>query len=1332
MEELLNFDGEPYIIQDQNRFIGKTNQIGHVIDEVFNGLKKDQYSFTDRHHFDMLYSCLCVQDSVQDEDLYLLFNCLSKAINSLVDNIHSVLKNSDNVDNYNNTLFAFRNSLKMYMYLYHSLVLHLERKSVKTTKKSKKLGIWTPSTKEVSLETLYNILQLDLVSLWHTMQLEESFLNAIIKIMFYMLGNSQNTRLNSLNQNIYTLASVINSKYITHCSNILTTECINLLFTCDHAVKLLVNLLKNVHDEAPGSPLVLEVVRSIATADSDKIMAQNMAKNIGSFVALISEALPEIISSSLSLILPMLDREPYHLRNGVISGIGSLIIASKKSGTNDPQEISKRDSFFNILFERFHDVTSYSRKQTVQTWTNIAKNRAVPLRIYVKLTKLSVERLCDKTNLVRKNAMKLLVNLLYYNPYSPHLRLSKFEQGLDKLERWIKNNFKEDPEYLLTTDRDDIDKRLAKKLKLYEHHLDTIEFIKEIDRSIPIVSTLLGSKNITDSLESIKFLVALNAFNLEIAKDGMKNVLTLIWSKEESISNAVIDAFVELYMTPDKNIKDKSLRVLSIAKGLINFVEGTNLGELTSFDFLLTNLMKTNRIPKGVISVLWEIFEKKDDTSNRNDSYGALVILCMFGNADPSVVKHKLDLLITNGLGERAYRFPLIAKYCCIALQKIGTKFPRNHIVFKKIRKFLESPRIEPKYWFPAAEQAICAVYEICENPDVLMSRVIKEISLRIFPKCFSKTNFSTLSQGNSNQKSLEDIENSKRPAENLSKLLFILGHVSLKQLVYVENIHSEINRKRGKIQNKKKSNEAIEIELGIDDASDYFEEEKQAEVEKNIVEMNLLGTYGPLISFICSNESKLYNDIVLKNTAVLTMCKFMCVSPDYCERNLELLFSTLEGENDSNMRANIIIALGDFSIRFPNVIEPWTHKFYERLHDSDVRVRKNTIMVLTHLILNNMIRMRGHIYEMAYTIQDPSDRIRDLSKLFYIELSNKGPDYIYNIIPETIGALAGNTKMCEDSYQEIMKYLFSFIRKDKHVESLVEKLCSRIRRTENPYVWRDIVYCLILVNFSERSIKKLSDGFRNYKSALVDDLVYEYIHEIIQKGLKTAKGGSKNLLEELNTKVDGHKRSIGSEDPPRKFKKRPKTNRNIAVIDAPKRKKKYASESSSSEDYVREVPKKSKKKAKQFKLPGTPEGLLLSAELGIKSSESDSMDLDFSSSEESQEMGKDSSSEEEIKGFTTDEEVTSVPTQSSEESKEMGKDSSSEEEIKGFTTDEEVTSVPTQSSEESKEMGKDSSSENSLDLFDSPDLFQSISPSSGTKRKSDSGSPVPKKKRKL
>ena len=74
------------------------------------------------------------------------------------------------------------------------------------------------------------------------------------------------------------------------------------------------------------------------------------------------------------------------------------------------------------------------------------------------------------------------------------------------------------------------------------------------------------------------------------------------------------------------------------------------------------------------------------------------------------------------------------------------------------------------------------------------------------------------------------------------------------------------------------------------------------------------------------------------------------------------------------------------------------------RLRDESGHVRKNTLMVLTHLILNDMVKVKGQISEMATCLEDKDSRISDLAKLFFLELSKKVRNrYIYQYLKKTL-----------------------------------------------------------------------------------------------------------------------------------------------------------------------------------------------------------------------------------------------------------------------------------------------------------------------------------------
>ena len=100
---------------------------------------------------------------------------------------------------------------------------------------------------------------------------------------------------------------------------------------------------------------------------------------------------------------------------------------------------------------------------------------------------------------------------------------------------------------------------------------------------------------------------------------------------------------------------------------------------------------------------------------------------------------------------------------------------------------------------------------------------------------------------------------------------------------------------------------------------------------------------------------------------------------------------------------------------------------------------------MLTNLILNDMVKVKGNISELAGCLEDEDPKIRSLTKLFFAELSKKS-NAIYNVMADIISHLSDpETGRSKDQFQRIMKYLFEFIDKDKQAESLVEKLCHRL-----------------------------------------------------------------------------------------------------------------------------------------------------------------------------------------------------------------------------------------------------------------------------------------------
>jgi condensin complex subunit 1 len=79
-------------------------------------------------------------------------------------------------------------------------------------------------------------------------------------------------------------------------------------------------------------------------------------------------------------------------------------------------------------------------------------------------------------------------------------------------------------------------------------------------------------------------------------------------------------------------------------------------------------------------------------------------------------------------------------------------------------------------------------------------------------------------------------------------------------------------------------------------------------------------------------------------------------------------------------------------------------------------------------------------------------------------------------------------------------------IQKDRQVESLVEKLCLRFRLSQSERQWSDLAFCLSLLQYTERSLRRLSENLPCYADKLHSPNVYGSFCAILTGIRKTSK----------------------------------------------------------------------------------------------------------------------------------------------------------------------------------------------------------------------------------
>lgn len=695
----------------------------------------------------------------------------------------------------------------------------------------------------------------------------------------------------------------------------------------------------------------------------------------------------------------------------------------------------------------------------------------------------------------------------------------------------------------------------------HRFNADAIKFITQIHTAIPFICLILASKAKIEVLEAMDFFVTAWNYKIEASVEGIKKMPHLIWTKDNSdegkgIKTKLLECYKTLYLEMDANLTEKE-NINTIARNLVQLTFNASLAELTSLEQLLCTLMSQNHIPEQVIDKLWAVYSYSKREIPKPQRQGAIIVLGMLAKAKTEIVSEKIDMLLKIGLGALGKADLTLAKYTCVALQRLsgiktndkgkalheGVRYSMDHAIFRKLKAMIEEPSTSSE-WYAMTEQAINTIYALGEHPENLCAEIIRTKTIEVFAIADTAGEDSLMEDKQEDTNAVDDamqveydvsvayLQPSPKAAVytesvKLSQLCSILGHVAIKHIVHLEIIEAAWKRKKRKADDKAQAGMDDELEQVGGNADDDIGDAVSFMREREILFGNdsLLARYGPLLTEICT-RNKVYTEHNLQITATLALSKFMCVSSDFCESHLQLLFTILEKSKNPVIRSNLVIALGDMAVCFSTLIDENISFLYNRLADENTLVKKNALMVLTHLILNGMIKIKGQIGEMAKCLEDPEPRIADLAKLFFSELASKD-NAIYNNLPDIISNLSNpETRIEEEPFRKIMKFLFSFdfAEKDKQAENVMDKLCLRYKNCDDERLCRDITYCLSLLPFkTEKSYHKLLGYMPLYQDKLHEETVYKLFTEIIAKGKlqKSQKSEMKTAIEEFEAKLN-------------------------------------------------------------------------------------------------------------------------------------------------------------------------------------------------------------------
>ena len=108
---------------------------------------------------------------------------------------------------------------------------------------------------------------------------------------------------------------------------------------------------------------------------------------------------------------------------------------------------------------------------------------------------------------------------------------------------------------------------------------------------------MLSSKTIQDTVEVIKCYKLLNKYGLSFAGEGLRKMLTLVFSKDAAVAQQVIETYHSIYFD--------TVSAQEKVKNLFMLMKDSTLTDLTCIEEMLATLVKKEVFQEEVFSTLW-------------------------------------------------------------------------------------------------------------------------------------------------------------------------------------------------------------------------------------------------------------------------------------------------------------------------------------------------------------------------------------------------------------------------------------------------------------------------------------------------------------------------------------------------------------------------------------------------------------------------------------------------------------------------------------------------------------------------------------------------------
>ncbi|ULU00010.1 hypothetical protein L3Y34_000927 [Caenorhabditis briggsae] len=686
----------------------------------------------------------------------------------------------------------------------------------------------------------------------------------------------------------------------------------------------------------------------------------------------------------------------------------------------------------------------------------------------------------------------------------------------------------------------------------------------ELEKALTIALRCVLMGETAEIKEGIKFLTRCKLFGIAGADDAMRSMCSLVWRPHADVLNELIEAAEDMFISKLEGGEKAAERDKSTVENLMSAMDGVAKGDQASVEevvYLLASKElpstlgeKNNKAPRkrrpmetSVIIKLWHIAL---DTSIGNDNRKLVALKILFPisrtekglpearsrlrslqrklDGDPKIAVAALRIIsILGGQTEQekeadAFKRPIFRIHQDDSLFKSIENF-----FFREVVKADDSP---DRDWFGVVRYTVHILLNISMDANIMLPRLASHFLYRAKRISEFFIFYSKQAEGPVVDPVRTEAAIRRRDYWGLTwcrvmeKLMAFIGEVASQVHAYTQITIPRLHtRYISKMRDAEKSDSKLreesvrfltDLEKSIAQKKTIFalppQDNTQAATtdhyffvkllcdKRLFIPSKLLGRLLPIVVYGMRVKTM---PTRIKQAATIAFAKFMPLSSEIASFGAPSFFGSMVNSNHSLIRCNMIASCCDFAFAQPTIFELYAPNLFKMSQDKSADARESALLVLTHLMSNDMIQTRGVLSESARCICDTARPVREAAQSLFRDL-NARSETVVQLLPEFLYRLSVTSeRLSMKQYKTVFEFLIALLKeKSRTTDLMIDRVCLKFSNIDMNDTEAPKYLLIALAKFAqnEGGLARLHDNWRHWSKFLCHSQVArEYVQMI-------------------------------------------------------------------------------------------------------------------------------------------------------------------------------------------------------------------------------------------